>query len=51
MPKGLKKQEDIQIKKELQEKDILGQVASLLVQEKLINPEEQIRFLACLKED
>jgi len=44
-------QEVIQMKKNLQEKAILGQLASLLVQEKLINPEEQMRFLSYLEED
>nr|WP_286131117.1 hypothetical protein [Clostridium sp. 12(A)] len=39
------------MKKSLQEKAILSQVASLLTQERLINPEEQMRFLACLKEE
>ena len=51
MPDELTKQKDIQMKKKLQEKAILGQLASLLVQEKLIDPEEQMRFLACLEED
>jgi hypothetical protein len=45
------KQEVIQMKRNLQEKAILGQIASLLVQEQLINPEEQIRFLTFLKEE
>lgn len=47
----LKKQENTQMKRNLQEKAILGQIANLLVQEQLINPEEQIRFLAFLKEE
>ena len=51
MLEELKKQNDIQVKKKLQEKSILGQIANLLVQEQLINPEEQIRFLAFLKEE
>ena len=42
---------DIQMRKKIQEKAILSQIAILLTQEKLIDPEEQMRFLACLKEE
>jgi len=33
------------------EKAVLGQIARLLVSEKLMEPEEQLRFLAILKEE
>ena len=33
------------------EKPILGQASRLLVSEKLIDPEEQLRFLALLEEE
>lgn len=34
-----------------QEKVLLGQIAHLLAEESLIAPDEQIRFLALLKEE
>ncbi len=40
--------EELQMEKEQWEKRMLGQIASLLAEEKLINPEEQIRFLSLL---
>lgn len=43
--------EAAQMKKKMQEKALLGQIADLLVSEALINPEEQVRFLALLKEE
>lgn len=51
MSDKFEEQEKIRLKKDLQEKAILNHVASLLTQERLINPEEQMRFLACLKEE
>lgn len=45
-----KKQEEIKMK-ELNEKEIMGQVICYLVEEKLLNPEEQIRFLSILREE
>lgn len=39
------------VRGDIREKDLLNQIASLLVSEALINPDEQIRFLALLKEE
>lgn len=44
------KQEDI-VMKGRNEKEILGQIICLLVEEKLLCPEEQIRFLSILNEE
>lgn len=43
-------EEEIEMK-ELNEKEIMGQVVCLLVEEKLVNPEEHIRFLKILTEE
>lgn len=51
MPEDLRGSEELQVKRELSEKDILGQLADLLAREHLINPEERIRFLACLRKE
>lgn len=51
MPDSTSQEEVIQMKKTIQEKALLRQIAGLLVKEALINPEEQIRFLALLKEE
>lgn len=51
MSDKFEEQVGIQMKKNLQEKALLSQIAILLAQEKLIDPEEQMRFLACLKEE
>lgn len=51
MPENSRKSEEIQMKKTLVEKDILGQLADLLARESLINPDEQIRFLDCLRRE
>lgn len=40
-----------QMERARQEKILLGQIAHLLVSESLINPDEQIRFMALLKEE
>lgn len=48
MPETNRIQEELQMEKERWEKMMLGQIASLLVKEKLINPEEQIRFLSLI---
>lgn len=39
------------MKKGMQEKALLGHIANLLVSEALINHDEQIRFLALMKEE
>lgn len=44
------KQEEIKMK-ELNEKEIMSQVICFLVEEKMLNPEEQIRFLNILNEE
>lgn len=44
-------QEEPQVHKKQQEKELLGQLAKLLVRENLMSPEEQLRFLAALKEE
>ena len=47
----IKRQEEIEVE-EPNEKEIMGQIICLLVEEKLLNPEEQIRFVKILnKED
>lgn len=46
MPKERTNQEKSQIEKEHWEGQMLGQIASLLVKENLISPEEQILFLS-----
>ncbi|MDO4329100.1 MAG: hypothetical protein Q4C66_07175 [Lachnospiraceae bacterium] len=43
--------EESQMQKAQQEKAILSHLASLLVKENLISPEEQLRFLATLREE
>lgn len=45
------KMEVMQMKKTIRETAILNQIASLLADEALINPDEQIRFLALLREE
>lgn len=51
MPEDLREMEEIQMRRKLMEKDILGQMADLLAREQLINPEERIRFLDCLRKE
>ena len=51
MSEDIKKQKIMQIRSEIGEKAILGKVAELLEREKLINPDEKMRFLSFLKED
>ena len=51
MPEMSNQEEAIQMKGKMREKALLGQIAHLLVAESLINPDEQIRFLALLKEE
>ena len=42
-------QEDLQMEREQWERQVLGQLASLLVKENLISREEQIRFLSLVR--
>ena len=44
-------QEEAQVHQHKQEKEILSQLAKILVSENLMSPEEHIRFLAALKEE
>ena len=46
-----RKKEDSYMGVKKKKKPILGQAARLLVSEKLIDPEEQLRFLALLEEE
>lgn len=45
------KQENKPMKKDLLEKELLAQIAKLLLNESIIMPEEQIRFLSILNEE
>lgn len=45
------KQEDKPMKKDLLEKELLAQIAKILMNESIIMPEEQIRFLNILNEE
>ncbi len=51
MSEDQKNWEVLQMKKEQWEKMMLGQIASFLAKEKLINPEEQIRFLSIVQKE
>ena len=51
MPEDLRGSEEFQVRHELSEKDILGQLADLLAREHLINPEERIRFLDFIRKE
>lgn len=51
MSEDQKNWEVLQMKKEQWEKMMLGQIASFLEKEKLINPEEQIRFLSIVQKE
>lgn len=51
MPEEAKQQEVLQMKKNAEERAILGKVAEFLVKEQLINIDEEIRFLALLREE
>lgn len=44
-------QEESQMYKKKQEQELLSQLAGMLVRENLMSPEEQLRFLAALKEE
>ena len=46
MPEEYQKQTELQSERARWEKRMLGQIADWLVKEKLIDPEEQIRFLS-----
>ncbi len=43
--------EVLPMKKQPNENEILRQIATLLVREKLLSPEEHLRFLSLLKEE
>lgn len=43
--------EESQMYKKKQEQELLSRLAGLLVKENLMSPEEQLRFLAALKEE
>lgn len=51
MPEDKKTREVLQMEKKRREKMLLGQIASLLAREKLINPDEQIRFLSIVQKE
>ena len=51
MSEDQKNWEVLQMKKEQWVKMMLGQIASFLAKEKLINPEEQIRFLSIVQKE
>lgn len=51
MENSIRKKEVLRMKKQSGENEILRQIATLLVREKLLNPEEHLRFLSMLKED
>lgn len=48
---GNSNQEEEQMIKRIGDKAILSQIASLLVKESLLDPNEQLRFLTLLKEE
>lgn len=50
MPDSIE-EKTIQRRQNIEEDILLVQIVSLLVKEELITPEEQIRFLALLKEE
>ncbi len=51
MPEDKKAWEVSPMENKQWEKMMLGQIAGFLVKERLINPEEQIRFLSIVKEE
>lgn len=51
MMENINEQEIGQTRTNIKEKAILGKVAELLAGEKLINIDEEMRFLSCLRED
>lgn len=51
MPNGCGEENAVHIKKAIQEKEVLKQIASLLARENLLSNDEMLRFLALLNKE